>query len=120
MQRLLVIVALLFGFAAVAAPAMASAKLHAPQAMTFANAGAVDLCIEAAPVLSKVVPRACTKTHKGIPAGACHQFAVIPAAVTAACGGERPGERLAVSASAAFLPWPGEPQLRPPRGTVIA
>lgn len=118
MQRLLVVVALLFGFAAVAAPAMAATKLHAPPSAALAETGAA-LCDEPATAVTKVVPRACAKKHKGVLGSTCHQVAVLPAGVATPVSHRGCGEAL-LSRGEAAETWPTEPQLRPPRMAVIA
>lgn len=83
MNRLLVIIAMLFGIAAVAGPAVAAASISAPavtvQAMV--DAGLAEACAETHPVLPKLVFKPCPNKDKGGITVFCHQcLAVMPAA----------------------------------------
>ena len=116
MNRLLAIVALLFGFSAVAGPAVAAARVQAPEALAvaMAEAGLGDACLETTVPAVKLF-KACPKKLKTGAAVFCHQCSgVLPAAVDAAV----PEELMRLppdDGPRSTLRRAGERQFRPPR-----
>ena len=79
MRQLLVILAILFGFSAVAGPAAAAAHLNVPAAVVVFDAGDASICAEVRSELPKLLLRPCAKKLKGGLLAFCHQFqAVLP------------------------------------------
>ena len=116
MNRLLVILALLFGMAAVAGPAMASAQPHVAMAMAVqAHAGPSDTCAVGELTAPKQLTRPCAKINKVGIALPCHHVpAVLPAAaIDLRDGGPGAPEPDLAPERARYVP--GEPQFRPPR-----
>lgn len=118
MNRLLVVIAMLFGFAAVAGPAVAATHIDVPASVAgvVIVSGLSDACVEATPVAPRLTFKPCPNKYKGGIATFCHQVAcVMPAAVVPAVPDAGmvvapPGFVVVVAPSR-----PADRQFRPPR-----
>lgn len=121
MDRLLAIVALIFGFSAVVGPAVAAVQVHAPEASVVVASASdlVDLCLEPAPTTIKLFKPCPRKLTTGA-AVFCHQHPGVLLAVIEPAVPERFARVTPDEGPGPTLRQAGERQFRPPRPMTAA